>query len=449
MKKHVLLSLAAALSANAMLAQQASYDIPATLSYYGTIQSEEGIPFPAANYVTTNSINEGALIWVPVGSKVMFRNTSDAGATAVKWNAPGVENSQTTEAGLIAVYDKAGTYDFPTLTETYASGESVYTAPYKIKVGGHAELCHSDTREWGKTYGLGYAPYDGNGGFLGGSNNRDVSGVGNFYRFSSPEMLVEGVNIYTAIQPSKYASDATVKLRVYLPYIGKEGFSMIGQFGAIGALEAANIPMSQYRTRDDGAYLPSRQFGVYTYNMATPMSCEGYPYLFFAVEGFASKPNTTVTEDFVIATDVQPARALSQEEYSNALSHNSFVRMGNESDYIRPVSVVGGSSMADFLAGTMKSYNFWICPLVRGAETPSGINDVIGDKAEKLSIEREGDNIIVTGVADGIVRICGLNGVCHASADAANGGAIFNTSALAPGVYVVWSANGASAKFVK
>ena len=450
MKKYLLISFATVLSANAVTAQQASYDIPATLSYYGTIQAEEGIPFPAANYVTTNPVNEGAIIWVPAGSKVMFRNASEAGATSCRWAAPGASVADASAVNLVAVYDKAGTYDFPTLTATYASGESVYAAPYKIKVGGYAELCHSDTREWGTTYGLGYAPYQGGGGFLGGSNNRDIEGVGNFYRFSSPEMFVDGVNIYTAKQPSQYESGATVNVRVYLPYIGDEGFTMIGQFGALGALEAANIPMGQYRTSDDGAYLPSKDYGVYTYNMASPMNCEGYPYLFFAVEGFASEPGETVTEDFVIATDVLPARALSQEDYSNALAHNSFVRIGSENDYIRPVSVFGGSTPADFIAGTWKTYNFWICPLVRGAETPAGISDVTSGKAERLSVERDGDNLVVTGAADnGLVRICGLNGVCHASATAANGGVVFNVSALTPGVYVVWSENGATAKFVK
>lgn len=160
MKRYLLVSFATILSANVLVAQQAAYDIPTTLSYYGTIQQEEGIPFPAANYVTTNPINEGALIWVPVGSKVMFKNTSADGATAYKWTIPGATTDDAGAANVIAVYDKAGTYDFPTLTANYTSGESSYAAPYKIKVGGRAELCHSDTREWGTTYGLGYIPYN-------------------------------------------------------------------------------------------------------------------------------------------------------------------------------------------------------------------------------------------------------------------------------------------------
>lgn len=448
--KKCFLILATVMFVNSLNAQQASYDIPATLSYYGTIQHKEGIPFPAANYVTTNPINDGALIWVPVGSKVMFNNSSKAGATTYKWVAPGGVMEDPSAENLIVSYDTAGTFDFPTLTVGYVSGDEEYSAGYKIKVGGRAELCHSDTREWGKTYALGYAPFQNNQGFLGGSNSVDIAGVGNFYRFSSPDMYVDGVNVYTAKQPSRYESGAKVKVRIYLPYIGSDSFSMIGQFGGIGAMEAANIPMGNYRTGNDGAFLPNSDYGVYTYNIATPMNCEGYPYLFFAVEGFANSKGGEVAEDFVIATDVLPGRALTQEDFSNALAHNSFVRVSSESDYSRPVSVFGGSAVADFIAGTWRSYNFWICPLVRGAETPvSGIEDIVIDKTEKLNVELAGGNLFVSGAADGIVRIYGLNGVCHATANAANGGAVFNITALHPGVYIVCTDNGASAKFIK
>lgn len=437
---------------NSMAAQQASYDVPATLSYYGTIQKQEGIPFPAANYVTTNPINEGALIWVPVGSKIMFRNSSDAGAVGYNWDAPGAEigSAESGSEHLIAQYNKAGVFDFPTLTAKYADGDKSCTLPYKIKVGGRAELCHSDTRKWGETYGLGYAPFGSNNGFLGGSNKVDIAGVGNFYRFSSPDIYLDGVRIYTARQSVKHDKDAKVKVRVYLPYIGEESFLMIGQFGTIGALEGANIPMGDYRTRDDGAYLPSKDFGVYAYDFSSPLNCEGYPYLFFAVEGFASKPGVEVTEDFVIATDVMPGRVLSTEEYNNALAHNSFVRLSSETDYSRPVSVFGGSAPADFLAGTWRSYNFWICPLVRGAETPFlGIEDVVCEKEGQLKVELIPGNLIVSGASDGIISIYGINGICYSTATAANGGAIFNISSLQPGVYIVRAANGKTVKFVK
>lgn len=448
--KKCFLTLAAAMFVCSLTAQQVSYDVPTTLSYFGTISRQEGIPFPSANYVTTNPINDGALIWVPVGSKVVFNNTSTAGATAYEWAAPGADMQNPAAENLIVSYNTAGTFDFPTLTASYAAGDKKYSAPYKIKVGGRAELCHSDTREWGKTYGLGHAPYSGNNGFLGGSNRVDIAGVGNFYKFSSPDMYVDGVNIYTAKQPSNYAAGAKVKLRIYLPYIGTDNFLMMGQFGSYGALELADIPMGDYKTRDDGAYLPSKDFGVYTYNIASPMNCEGYPYLFFAVEGFASKPGVDVTEDFVLLTDVLPGRILTSEEFSNALAHNSFVRQNSESDYMRPVSLYGGSAPVDIKAGTCRSYNFWICPLVRGAETPlSGIEDVISEEVETLAVEYTGANLIVRGAADGVVKIYGLNGVCDATATAANGGAIFNVSALQPGVYVVCSENGASVKFVK
>ncbi len=424
--------------------------MPATLSYYGTIQAEEGIPFPAANYVTTNPINDGAFIWVPVGSKVMFKNTSGSGAESYKWIAPGADVDDDSATDLIAVYSTAGTYEFPTLTANYATGESKFAHDLKIKVGGQAELCHSDTRKWGTTYGLGHAPFDNDGGYLGGSNDRNIAAVGNFYRFSSPDMYVDGVNIYSGKKAQNVSADSYVKVRIYLPYLGQSSFSMVGQFGALGALELDNIPMTNYKTTEDGAYLPSKDFGVYTMSISRPMNCEGYPYLFFAVEGFVSEPNVKVTEDFVIATDVLPGRALALEDYSDALSHNSFVRQNGESDFLRPVSVFGGSSF-DIASNGWKSYNFWICPVVRGAETPfTGIEDIVVDSAKtELELTREGDCVTITGVKDGQVSVYGLNGVCELTAQAANGGVIFNISALGKGVHIVRTAEGSTAKFVK
>ncbi|MDE6396063.1 MAG: hypothetical protein K2K84_02190, partial [Muribaculaceae bacterium] len=100
-----LVAISSLLTANA---QVASYDLPATLSYYGTITTEEGIPFPSANFVTTNPVNDGAWIWVPVGSKVYFKNTSDQGASAYKWTVPGAEDAES--ENLVAVYSTTGTY---------------------------------------------------------------------------------------------------------------------------------------------------------------------------------------------------------------------------------------------------------------------------------------------------------------------------------------------------
>ncbi len=263
-------------------------------------------------------------------------------------------------------------------------------------------------------------------------------------------MYVDGVNIYAAMQPTQAAADAQLRVRVYMPYIGDDFFVMVGMYGQLGALEGDNIPMSNYKTSEDGVYSPVKEYAIYNMNFTNPMNCEGYPYLFFAVEGFASEPNVKVTENFVIATDVKPARSLSFEDYNNALAHNSFVRSNGESDYMRPVSVYGGSSMADFLGNEWKSYNFWICPLVRGAETPAGIEDVIVDSpTSALTLTRDGDIVTVNGVGDGSVSVFSINGVCQMSAEAANGGAVFNVSGLANGIYVIAAADGSSVKFVK
>ncbi len=442
MKKFLFASMALA-TAGAMAAQL-SYEIPATLSYYGTIEAQEGIPYPAANFVTNNPVNEGACIWVPKGSMIMYKNTSGAGYNDVAWVVPGATDRETVAGSVIVRYDEVGTFDFPTLV----SGEETFKHDLKIKVGGKAELCHSDIRKWGETYGLGYAPFNGGNGYLGGTNKVNIAGVGNFYRFSSPDMYVDGVNIYLAKAPGAVPSSATMMTRVFLPFLGDGQFSMIGQFGALGALEGENVPINSAKTSADGVWLPSSNFAVYNVDFSTKLNCEGLPYLFFAVEGFSYDQNADMSEDFVLATDVMPARELNMEDYNNALAHNSFVRQGGETDYIRPVSVFGGSSMTP--AGNFKSYNFWICPMVRGAETPvSGVEDIVTGIERNISLERDGDNLIVTGVADGQLSIVALDGTIRSTAKAANGGAIFNTSSLAHGVYVVVAADGQTIKFVK
>lgn len=88
--------------------------------------------------------------------------------------------------------------------------------------------------------------------------------------------------------------------------------------------------------------------------------------------------------------------------------------------------------------------------MVRGAETPvSGVEDIVTGIERNISLERDGDNLIVTGVADGQLSIVALDGTIRSTAKAANGGAIFNTSSLAHGVYVVVAADGQTIKFVK
>lgn len=434
-----------ALATAGAMSAQLSYELPATLSYYGTIEAEEGIPFPAANFVTNNPLNDGAYIWIPKGSTMMFKNNSAGYYDNFEWVVPGTDYKEVTDDGSVAaIYDEVGTFDFPTLI----CGDDTFRHELKIKVGGKAELCHSDTRKWGETFGLGYAPFNGGNGYLGGTNRVNIAGVGNFYRFSSPNMYVDGVNIYLAKKPGEVPSSSMMMTRVFLPFLGDRDFSMIGQFGALGALEGDNVPINSAKTKEDGVWLPSGQFAVYNVDFATKLNCEGFPYLFFAVEGFSYDSDADLTEDFVLATDVMPARELDSEQYSNALAHNSFVRQNNESDYIRPVSIFGGSAMSS--TGKFKSYNFWICPMVRGAETDlSGVKEITAAENRNMQLEYDGHNLITTGVPDGQVSVVALDGTVRIRANAANGGAIFNISTLPSGLYVVVAADGQTHKFVK
>ena len=261
-------------------------------------------------------------------------------------------------------------------------------------------------------------------------------------------MYVDGVNIYLAKKPGEVPSSSMMMTRVFLPFLGDRDFSMIGQFGALGALEGDNVPINSAKTKEDGVWLPSGQFAVYNVDFATKLNCEGFPYLFFAVEGFSYDSDADLTEDFVLATDVMPARELDSEQYNNALAHNSFVRQNNESDYIRPVSIFGGSSMSS--TGKFKSYNFWICPMVRGAETDlSSVKEITAPENRNMQLEYDGHNLITTGVPDGQVSVVALDGTVRIRANAANGGAIFNISTLPSGLYVVVAADGQTHKFVK
>ena len=157
----------AAIATSFASAQQASFDNPIGLRYLGTIKNPD--VQPACSYLSRNPMNDGAFLWAPVDSKVKYTNTSTGEAQSWNWTTPGGTLEDAAAKDAIIKYTQAGTYDFPTLTANFSGGAQTATSDLKLKVGGRAELCLADCREWAVTYGLGTQYYDNLNGAVKGS----------------------------------------------------------------------------------------------------------------------------------------------------------------------------------------------------------------------------------------------------------------------------------------
>lgn len=120
--KKLLLSLAmAAMATSFASAQEASFDHPIGLRYLGTIKNPD--VQPACSYLSRNPMNDGAFLWAPVDSKVKYTNTSTGEAQSWNWTTPGGTLEDATAKDAIIKYTQTGTYEFPTLTANFASGQ--------------------------------------------------------------------------------------------------------------------------------------------------------------------------------------------------------------------------------------------------------------------------------------------------------------------------------------
>ena len=177
----------------------ANYAMPEVLANLGTHSVENK---PVCNMLARHkAINEGAFLWAPLGTDVVYRDQSTGNPTAWNWSVPGGDNATLATQNAAVKYNKAGLYDMPTLTVTTANGSSSFTPAMsmtssggaeKVKTGGIAEITTIDMRVHGSalgtiyypqnaTYCLGamqYSPEEG-GGFVGGANKLDVKGWGN------------------------------------------------------------------------------------------------------------------------------------------------------------------------------------------------------------------------------------------------------------------------------
>jgi len=429
-KLYLVLSLALAAVSGAA-SQEASYEHPTALRYIGTIENPN--PSPVCLFTTRNPMNDGAFLWAPAKSTVKYTDTSTGAPRSWEWESDGgiIENSSHQDA--IILYQDAATYDFPKLTVNYADGPQVYKPDLKLKVGGKAELCLADCRTWLETYALGVNTYDNQGGSingcLGGTNALDIVGVGNLYMMSLEEGFIDGVNVYLHHKPTRYAEGAKLGIRIWMANITQSEVIL-----AAVPLEGSEISFDDIETEEDGVWVPIEGGAVARMNCSVPIDLFGKPFIFIDVYGWGTDP---ATEDLQMLMDVMPNVQMKPEHAQNLLAHNSFVRLKNENDYLRPVSYFGGNYGS-----------FMICPVVRGGETPFGaVSTIATDNATSLTCSMSGDLVTVSG-PDGGFTIHDIAGRLRHEGQIHDGAATFPASALGNGVYIIRARSGETAKFI-
>lgn len=343
------------------------YAIPQGLRNIGAIHVEEP-PYPAASYITRHRMNGKAALWAPMGSRIKYSATSYG-----EWTVPGGVEAEVSGQDIVVTYDTPGLYNFPTIT---LSDRTEYTAPGQIKIGEMAEVCAADTREWLTTYALGEMPFDTDGGWLGGTNNRGILGVGNLYMHSLEEGFLDGVNVYLPAKPTRYAEGAKIRVRVWMPSITESYVSL-----ANIPLEGDYISYDDFKTSEDGEWVPVSSGAVAQLRFTSPLDLFGKQLIFIDVDGWGTDKST---EDFRLLMDVQPNISMEIEDWSNMLSHNSYVRFQGENDYLRPVMQFGGGYAS-----------FMICPIFRGSEAVS-VRGVEDNHNCAINVTREGNTIYVT-----------------------------------------------------
>ena len=428
--KKFYLSIITLLATTSMLAQEASYEMPAALRYLATLGDKQK---PVCNLTTRNPMNNGATLWAPVGSTVTYRDNSTGAPQGWTWESEGGKIANANAQDALVTYPKTGTFNFPKLTVGFANGTQTANPDLKLKVGGVAELCLADCREWLKTYALGVNYYDNvNGaenGSLGGTNARDIIGIGNLYMTSIEDGFIDGVNVYLPSKPTKWKSGARIGIRLWMASLTENSIQLTGI-----PLEGGEIKFEDIKTADDGAWVPVKGGAVINFKCAEPIDLFGKPLIFIDVYGWSNDPKT---EDFKMLMDVMPNKQMEPEFASNMLAHNSFVRLKGEDDYMRPVSYYGGNYGSCM-----------ICPLVRGGETPVGsISTVATDSANPFNVTVDGDNMTITG-DDAAFSIFNMAGQTCLSGNISNGTAQISIAQLSKGIYVVRTSTGHAVKFI-
>lgn len=418
---------ASPITAQASSSFTASYDIPVGLRNIGTITASNSA---VCSYLMRHkAINGGALLWAPKEREVTYFNSSTGDDIASSlWQSDGgtIKNPNDNDGKVL--YETSGIYSMPTLKVTASSGDSKsYTAPYTIKAGGTAELALADTREWMTTYYWGASQY-ADGGFLGGTNSQGIVGCGNLFMIGQDDAYLTGVNVYLYKKPTKYAANAKVSVRVWMPLITESQMTL-----AYIPLEGEYINMSDFKDGSDNEWAPVEGGAAGHVVFSEPIDLYGKPYFFISVEGFSNDPST---EDFVMLQDLM-GKNLTETEAASLLSHNSFVRMSNEDDYTHPISQVGGGTGS-----------FLICPMVKTDNTDSSVSSIgVGNKA--MSVAVSGNVMTVNTDINGALDVYSISGLNMLHSALQIGENNISLDDLNPGVYLIKTSNGESFKFYK
>lgn len=478
MKNIYLISVLTMLAANTLSAQTVSVNtddipavkvIPSQVKYTSPAMAQEEAPMayyavpevlrnlgaksidnkPVCNLLTRHkAINDGAFLWAPLGTPVKYTDMSTGAPTAWSWNMPGSATETATTQDGEAVYNKAGVYDMPTLTTTYADGStSTYTPAMsmtsaggseKIKTGGTVEITTVDMRrhdDFGfdpeATYTLGAMTYNegDSRGYVGGTNNTQVVGWGNLFMIAQDDAYLDGVNIYLHHKPTKYKEGAQIRMQVWLPSITDEAilFTYL-------PLEGAMIPFEDFKSDgEDGAWALTYDGAVANIQFEIPVDLYGKPYFFISIEGFSQDPET---EDFCLLADTKGVELTMEQQY-NLLAHNSFGRFEGEYDYFRPISNYGGGNGS-----------FLICPIIR-----SGISEVDAVESTKVlpsfNAGAYNGNIIIYSQEACDVAVYDISGKLVMNTTVTEGENVLDAQSLGQGIYIVRASNGNAVKIKK
>lgn len=423
----------------------AHYAMPAVLANLGTHSSES---IPVCNMLARHkAINEGAFLWAPLGTDVVYKDQSTGVPSAWSWSVPGGDNATLTTQDAVVKYNKAGLFDMPTLTVTTANGTSSFTPSMsmtsaggneKVKTGGIAEITTIDMRVHGQavgdyvipenaTYSLGAMSYGDGQGFLGGSNTKDIKGWGNLFMVGQDDTYLDGINIYFYKKPTKYAEGAKLTVQVWLPTITESAMILTSL-----PLNGAYLKYTDIKADgENGAWALTYDGAVGNIVLDEPIDLYGKPYFFISVEGFSNNP---ADDDLCLLTDLM-GKKMDEVEQSNLLSHNSFARMNGENDYMRPVASYGGGNAT-----------FAICPVIRSAISEAGVESIAIDTDNELEVMVAGSTININSSVSGELNIFDLTGKVIISQQITEGQSSISLENVAAGVYVVKGPRGNAQK---
>lgn len=407
----------------------ASYALPVPLRNIATIKKTDNA---VCNLLFRHkAINGGAYLLASKEKEVVFKDKSANNPTNWNWTVPGGETPTVQTQNARVKYATEGVFDFPTLEVTTAIGKSSYHPDLKIKAGGTSEITTMDTREWGSTYSLTGLPFTEGAdvsGYLGGTNNKNIVGVGNLFMLGSDEAYMDGVNVYLLHKPTKYKANATLVLKVWMVQISEgSGIKFTHLPVEVQTLKMADVKADG----EDGAWAPIIGGAVAHFKFSTPLDLFGKGIFFISVEGFSNDPTT---EDFCVLLD-QIGTNLSQADSNNRLAHNSFIRLQGETDYLRPISMFG--------AGTG---SFAICPLIRIPLASTGLSAVGSNESKDFKASHANGILSLTSGQGGNVGIFDTTGKLVKKFNIPAGTTSVTMSDMARGLYIVRGPNGESIK---